>query len=94
MSIEQEEYEQHKQNCGKNFGDVFQQIDRLNRGVFGEPDLKRKGMLEMTSAMYDSFVMARGGEKMFFMFVKIAGAILTIGSVFTGVYFFIKSIVK
>lgn len=94
-----EEYEAHKNKCGKSFGEVFDQLKALsdgqailNRAVLGEPELKQKGLIDMTSEMYQSVMMAKGGEKLFVSLVKLAGAVLTITGAFWAVYEFFKRV--
>lgn len=91
-AVSLEEYKKHKATCGKSFEDILSQIDKLNRAVLGEPELKQKGLVEMTSAMYESVMMARSGEKIFIVLVKIAGAVATVAAAFWAVYEFLTRI--
>ena len=85
-SVSKTEYDNHKDKCGKSFEDVFDRMDRMDRAMFGEPDLKRKGVFDMTSEMYNSVMTAKGGEKIFWGATKIAGSILTITGSFWAVW--------
>jgi hypothetical protein len=91
-NISVKEYEEHKNKCGKSFEEVFNQIEKLNRAILGEPELKKKGLIEMTEQMYESVMMARGGQKVFLTLVKIAGAVITIITAFWVVYEFFKRV--
>lgn len=82
----------HKKTCSASFDDVIKRLDKYERALFGEPALKQKGIVEMTSAMYESVMMAKSGEKIFMTLVKISGAIITIGGAFWIVYDLIKRI--
>lgn len=83
------DYRLHKEKCGKSFEDVFDQIGRLNRAMFGEEEIKQKGMLDMTKEMYESLMVARGGERVFWLVVKIAVAISSVLGTFWAIYEFV-----
>lgn len=88
------EYEKHKEKCGKSFEDVFQKLDKMERAMFGEPDLQRKGVFEMTTEMYKSVMMAKGGERVFWISAKIAGGIIAISGAFWAIIEVLKKILK
>ena len=78
MSIKDEEYEKHKAKCSQSFDELFIKLDKLDRAMFGELDLKRKGVVDMTQEMYQSMMLANSGKRIFWITVSIAGAITTI----------------
>lgn len=94
QAVTLEEYENHKKNCGESFEDIRLQLGILNRAVLGEPALKQKGLVEMTSAMYESVVIAKGGERLFLTLVKISGGILTLVAAFWAVIGVAKRIIN
>lgn len=92
--VEEKEYLEHKQKCSKSFGDIFAQLDKMERAMFGEPDLKQKGVLEMTQEMYQSVMSAKGGERIFWILVKISGAVITIIAGFYALREVLKKIIS
>ena len=77
--VSRDEYENHKNKCGKSFEDVFDKLNKMERAMFGEPEFKRKGVFDMTTDMYNSVMMSKGGEKIFWNIVKVSSGILAIG---------------
>jgi len=92
MLVGQQEYDEHKGRCSNSFQEIFDRLGKLDRAMFGEPDLKRKGIVDMMSEMYDSMMMAKGGQKIFWSIVKVAGAIITIIGAFWAAYELISRI--
>jgi hypothetical protein len=91
-NITREEYVSHKQNCSRSFEDIFKQLNKMERAMFGEEELKQKGVLEMTAEMYQTIMYAKGGERIFITLVKIAGTIITITGAFWAVIELFKRI--
>lgn len=93
MPVDMEEYKSHKEKCAKSFEDFETKLDKLNRAMFGEEDLDQLGVLEMTKQLHDSMRMAKGGQRVFWLSVKIAGGIgILIGSYYSVKSFIIKVI--
>ena len=88
--VTQSEYDAHKIVCGSSFEHVFKKLDKMERAMFGEPDLKRKGVFDMTTEMYNSVKMAQGSERLFWGVTKVSGAILTIIGAFWAVIELVK----
>jgi len=95
MPIPTEEYENHKKKCAENFGEIFDKLDKMDRAMFGEDDLKRKGVYDMTTEMYKSVLNAKGGERAFWITVKIAGGItVLIGCFWASIDFLKKMLIN
>lgn len=76
------EYDEHKRSCSVSFDNVNDQLNRINRALFGERELEQKGIVEMTREMYASIMYAKTGERIFLKIVKISGAFLTLIAAF------------
>ena len=86
------EYETHKKNCGESFDDIFKRMEKIDRALFGEKDLNNKGIVEMTKQIYNSVTVARGGERIFLILIKISSGILVITGAFWAIYEVLKRI--
>lgn len=93
-SVQTEEYQNHKNKCLKNFEEIFRKLDKMERAMFGEPELENKGVLEMTREMYNSVMFAKGGQKSFWMLSKIASFIIVIIGSFWALIEFFKKVIK
>lgn len=91
--LDEQEYKNHKIKCSNSFDNIESRLDRFERALFGEPELKRKGMVEMIESVYGSFTMARGSERVFVTIVKISGGILSIIGAFWAIYEFLHRVV-
>jgi hypothetical protein len=80
--VTKQEYEKHKSTCSSSFDDVNAQLAKLNSAMFGEKELERLGVYEMTTEMYKATMYAKGGQKLFLVLVKVAGGILTMWAAF------------
>lgn len=92
--VEDCDYKEHKAKCSRSFEDVFLRFDKLERAMFGEPELENKGVLEMTREMYNSVMLANGAKSAFWMSAKIASAFLAIGGGIWGLVELIKKLIK
>lgn len=93
MAIDENEYKKHKEKCSQTFKDIQDQLGKMNRAMFGEKDLKRPGVFEMTTEMYNSMRMAKSGQQIFWVTVKIAGGVTVLIGAFWATYEFFKRIV-
>lgn len=93
MPISEDEYKNHKEKCGQSFEEIFKKLDKLDLAMFGDQKVEVKGVLEMTKEMYDSIKMAKGGQQVFWVTVKIAGGISVIIGAFWATYEFLKRII-
>lgn len=80
--ISKTEFESHKSSCGKSFDSINDQLALLNSAMFGERELKRKGVYEMTTEMYEKVVTAKGGRAILTLFLTGAGGITIVTGAF------------
>lgn len=92
LPVKQREYKEHKNNCSVSFNNINSQLELLNQAMFGKKELHEKGVYDMTKQLYDSMKMAKGGEQVFWMSVKIAGGVTVLISSFWVVYEALKRI--
>ncbi len=93
-AVETTEYDSHKEKCSRSFDSIFIKLEKMERAMFGEPDLENKGVLEMTREMYNSVMFAKGGQKTFWMISKLASFILVIIGSFWAIIEFLKRVIK
>jgi hypothetical protein len=97
--VSKTEYNNHKNSCSKSFDNINalqvqqnDQLELLNRAVFGDKKLDEKGIYEMTKDMYKATMYAKGGQKLFVSLVKMAGGFLAITGAFWGLIELFKRI--
>lgn len=81
-TVSKNEYLDHKKTCASSFINLNDQMELLNRAVFGDKKLEEKGIYEMTKEMYKATMYAKGGQKLFVSLVKMAGGFMAIAGAF------------
>lgn len=98
-NVTQKEYKNHKDACSKSFdaihdklGKIDERFGKFERAMYGEEKNKVKGVLTMTTEMYDSMRLAKGGRAVFWTSTKIATGVSVIIGAFYLIVDFIKKI--
>lgn len=92
IPVSRREYDEHKTHCSKSFTGVHEKLDRLERAMFGEDELDRPGAYKMITELHNSMRMAKGGQQVFWISVKIAGGISVIVGTFWAIVEFFKRV--